>query len=57
MSSDLIDEEWRPISGYVNYQVSNLGQVKNTKTSERLRFILFLAVMYNFTVKGLELVI
>ena len=37
MSSDLIVEEWRPISGYDNYQVSNLGQIKNTKTGRILK--------------------
>ena len=37
MSSDLIDEGWRSISGYVNYQVSNIGQVKNTKTGKLLK--------------------
>ena len=37
MSSDLIVEEWRPINGYDNYMVSNLGQVKNTKTGKLLK--------------------
>ena len=36
MSSGIIDEEWRSIIGYVNYQVSNLGRVRNTKTTRLL---------------------
>ena len=29
-----IEEEWRSISGYPNYEVSNLGKVRNIKTGE-----------------------
>ena len=32
-----IPEEWKNIDGYLNYQVSNAGQVKNTKTGKMLK--------------------
>jgi hypothetical protein len=30
-------EEWRSIAAYDNYQVSNIGQVKNVKTGKILK--------------------
>jgi hypothetical protein len=30
MAEIIINEEWRSISGYLNYQVSNIGRVRNT---------------------------
>ena len=32
MEEVIINEEWRTISGYPNYQVSNLGRLRNQKT-------------------------
>jgi hypothetical protein len=29
---DIINECWRSISGYINYQVSNIGRIRNAKT-------------------------
>ena len=31
-----INEEWRSIDGYINYQVSNIGRVRNSKTGRIL---------------------
>ena len=28
----VVNEEWRSIDGYTNYQVSNSGRVRNSKT-------------------------
>ena len=33
----IINEEWRSISGYLNYQVSNIGRVRNSKTGKNLK--------------------
>jgi len=33
----IINEEWKPISGYPNYEVSNLGNVRNVSTSRILK--------------------
>ena len=35
-SQDIINECWRSIDGYVNYQVSNTGYVRNVSTGLRL---------------------
>ena len=32
----IINEEWRSISGYINYQVSNIGRVRNVNTARIL---------------------
>ena len=32
-----INEEWRSIDGYINYQVSNIGRVRNSKTGKMLK--------------------
>ena len=32
-----IEEEWRSISGYPNYEMSNAGKVKNIRTSRLLK--------------------
>ena len=37
MSEITINEEWRSIDGYLNYQVSNLGRVRNSKTGRILK--------------------
>ena len=33
----IINEEWRSVSGYANYQVSNFGRVRNVKTERILK--------------------
>ena len=33
----VINEEWRAFSGYANYQVSNIGRVRNVKTERILK--------------------
>ena len=33
----IINEEWRSIDGYINYQVSNIGRVRNSKTGRILK--------------------
>ena len=33
----IIQEEWRSISGYANYQVSNIGRVRNIKSGRILK--------------------
>lgn len=33
----IINEEWRSINSYLNYQVSNIGRVRNVKTSKILK--------------------
>ena len=37
MITGIINEEWRSISGYVNYQVSNIGRVRNATTEKILK--------------------
>ena len=37
MDQVIINEQWRSISGYINYQVSNLGRVRNANTGSMLR--------------------
>ena len=37
MEEILIVEEWRNISGYLNYQVSNIGRVRNTDSGRILK--------------------
>ena len=37
MEEIIIVEEWRNIRGYLNYQVSNMGIVKNTKTGRTMK--------------------
>ena len=32
-----IDEEWRRIDGFINYQVSNIGRVRNANTGRILK--------------------
>ena len=34
MSLGLDSENWRAIDGYLNYQVSDLGRVRNTKSGK-----------------------
>ena len=36
-SAGIINEIWRTITGFVNYQVSNIGRVRNTHTSRMLK--------------------
>ena len=33
----IINEEWRSVSGNANYQVSNIGRVRNVKTERVLK--------------------
>ncbi len=33
----IINEEWRSITGFANYQVSNIGRVRNVKTEKILK--------------------
>ena len=35
-SQDIINECWRSIDGYINYQVSNTGRVRNAVTGQIL---------------------
>ena len=35
----IINEEWRSISGYINYQISNIGRVRNTSSGPILKLI------------------
>ena len=37
MDQVIINEQWRSISGYINYQVSNLGRVRNLTTGKVLK--------------------
>ena len=37
MITGIIQEEWRSISGYANYQVSNIGRVRNIKSGRILK--------------------
>jgi hypothetical protein len=34
LMTGIINEEWRSIDGYINYQVSNIGRVRNVKFKE-----------------------
>jgi hypothetical protein len=36
-SAGIINEIWRTITGFVNYQVSNIGRVRDTATGTILR--------------------
>ena len=36
-SAGIINEIWRTITGFVNYQVSNIGRVRNTNTGRILK--------------------
>ena len=40
------EEEWRSINGYINYQVSNIGRVRNSKTGKILKLRLDRAKYY-----------
>ena len=33
----IINEEWRSIDGFINYQVSNIGRVRNCNTGRILK--------------------
>ena len=35
--NNIDEEEWRSINGYINYQVSNIGRVRNSNTGKILR--------------------
>ena len=37
MEQVIVNEQWRSVSGYINYQVSNLGRVRNANTGRILR--------------------
>ncbi len=37
MATGIINEEWRSIDGYINYQVSNIGRVRNADTGKILK--------------------
>ena len=41
MTQVIVNEQWRSISEYINYQVSNLGRVRNANTGRILKPILF----------------
>ena len=36
-NTGIINEEWRSVSGNANYQVSNIGRVRNVKTERILK--------------------
>ena len=36
MDQVILNEEWRSIDGYINYQVSNIGRVRNSNTGRIL---------------------
>ena len=36
MAQEIVNECWRSIDGYINYQVSNLGRVRNSNTGRFL---------------------
>ena len=40
MEQTVINEVWRSIDGYINYQVSNIGRVRNTSTGKMLKLYL-----------------
>ena len=33
----VINEEWRSISGFINYQISNIGRIRNVRTGRILK--------------------
>ena len=37
MDQIFVNDEWRSIDGYINYQVSNIGRVRNSKTGRILK--------------------
>ena len=37
ITTGIIQEEWRSISGYMNYQVSNVGRIRNIDTGRILK--------------------
>ena len=37
MSEIIVNEEWRSIDEYLNYHVSNLGRIRNSKTERILK--------------------
>ena len=37
MDQVVINEQWRSIDGYINYQVSNIGRVRNSNTGRILK--------------------
>ncbi len=37
MEQVIVNEQWRSISGYINYQVSNLGRIRNSNTGKVLK--------------------
>jgi len=56
----IINEEWRSIDGYLNYQVSNIGRVRNITTGRILKPVettggyLQVSLMNNNKVKHLK---
>jgi hypothetical protein len=40
MNNVIINEYWRSIDGYINYQVSNIGRVRNSNTGRILKPLL-----------------
>jgi hypothetical protein len=36
-TQETIDERWRSVSGFINYQVSNVGRVRNANTGRILK--------------------
>ena len=40
MSQVIVNEQWRSINEYINYQVSNLGRVRNANTGKILKPVL-----------------
>ena len=37
MGMVIVNETWKSIDGYINYQVSNLGRIRNANTGRILR--------------------
>jgi len=40
ISSGITNEEWRSMSGFINYQISNLGRIRNVNTGRILKLYL-----------------
>ena len=40
MNTGIINEEWRTTDGYINYQVSNLGRVRNITTGRIMKLMI-----------------